>query len=130
MATEREMMTARIFLRAVFPVIKVLLEDEPKMARRFKKVKARVQFRAKDPAGDVGASLVFDNGAFSVEQGIRAGADIEFVFRSVSRMNAMFAGKPAVPFIKGLHRVGLLIKVFSVLMGLMVLMPNVKPKDP
>jgi len=45
-------------------------------------------------------------------------------------MNAMFAGKPAVPFIKGLHRVGLLIKVFSVLMGLMVLMPNVKPKDP
>ena len=130
MATEREMMAARIFLRAVLPVIKVLLEDDPRMARRFRKVKARVQFRAKDPAGDVGASLIFDNGAFSVEQGIRPGADIEFSFRSVARMNAMFAGKPAVPFIKGLHKVGLLIKVFSVLMGLMVLMPNAKPKDP
>lgn len=130
MATESEMMAARIFLRAVLPVIKVLLEDDPKMAKRFRNVTARVQFRAKDPAGDVGASLVFDHGAFSVEQGVTPGADIEFVFRSVGRMNAMFAGKPAVPFIKGLSRVGLLIKVFSILLGLMILMPNARPKDP
>ncbi len=130
MATERELMAARIFLRAVLPVIKVLLEDEPKMKRRFAGVTAKIQFKARDKDGDVGACLVFDKGAFSVEQGICENPDISFVFRSVGRMNAMFAGKPAVPFIKGIWRLPLLAKVFSILLGLMILMPNARPKDP
>lgn len=130
MASQKDMLAARIFLRAVLPVIKVLLTDDPKVAKRFANVKAKVQFVAKDPEGPVGACLVFDNGDFSVVQGLCEKPDITFSFRTVERMNAMFAGKPAIPFIRGLHRVGLLIKVFSLLMGLMILMPNARPKDP
>ncbi len=130
MATDRELLAARIFLRAALPVIKVLLTEDPKMRKRFENVNARVQFRAKDPAGDVGACLVFENGEFRVDQELIENPDIEFVFRSVGRMVAMFAGKPALPFIRGMWKVGLLVKVFSALLGLMILMPNNRPKDP
>lgn len=130
MATERELMASRIFLRAVLPVIRVLLEDDPKIKKRFEKVKASVQFVAKDPAGDVGACLMFDNGSFAVMQGVLENPDISFVFGSVASMNAMFAGKPALPWIKGVFRVGLLVKVMTLLLALKILMPNSRPKDP
>ncbi len=130
MATDKELLAARIFLRAVLPVIKVIMADDPKMKKRFANVTAKVQFRASDPAGDIGACLCFDKGDFKVEQGIVDDPDITFSFRNVGRMVAMFAGKPALPMIKGLWKVGLLIKVFSVLMSLMILMPNARPKDP
>jgi len=130
MATEREMMAARIFLRAVLPVIRVLLEDDPKIRKRFANVKAKVQFVAHDPSGDVGACLVFDNGDFTVVQGIEKNPDITFVFGSVAAMNAMFAGKPALPRIRGILHIRLLLKVLSLLLALKILMPNARPKDP
>lgn len=130
MATEKELLGARIFLRAVLPIIKVIINDVPKMKKKFANVKAKVQFKAKDPGGDVGSCLCFDNGDFKVEQGIVDNPDITFSFRSVERMNAMFAGKPALPMIRGILKIGLLIKVFSLLMSLMILMPNSRPTDP
>ncbi len=130
MATEKELMTSRIFLRAVLPVIKVLVEEDPKINKKFASVSARVQFVAKDPAGSIGACLVFDQGDFQVEQGITDKPDITFSFGSVAAMNAMFAGKPALPMIKGLLKVGLLIKVMTLLLALKLLMPNNRPTDP
>lgn len=129
MATEREMLTARIFLRAALPVMKVLLEDNPALGRKFQGVTAKVQFVAKDPAGDVGAHLDFKDGALEVVQELTDAADITFRFSSVAKMNAMFAGKPVVPRIQGIMKVGLLIKVFQLLLGLKILMPNAKPKN-
>jgi len=128
MATEKELLVSRIFLRAVLPVIKVMLEDDPKTRARFQGVNAVVQFVAKDAAGPVGAHLKFSNGAFAVGQGIADQADLTFDFPSVGKMNAMFAGKPVLPSIKGLRKLGLVIKVFGLLLGLKILMPNAKPK--
>jgi hypothetical protein len=91
-------------------------------------VNAVVQFVAKDDAGPVGAHLTFSNGAFKVVQGIAEQADVTFGFPSVGKMNAMFAGKPVLPSIKGLRKIGLVIKVFGLLLGLKLLMPNAKPK--
>jgi hypothetical protein len=130
MATEKDLLVSRIFCRAVLPVIKVMLEDDPKTRSKFAKVRATIQFVARDPAGDVGAYLDFDNGAFTVGQGVAARADITFRFSTVAKMNAMFAGKPVLPRIQGITKVGLLIKVLGLLMGLKILMPNAKPKTP
>ena len=130
MATENELMTARIFLRAVLPVIKVLVEEDPKIRNKFAGVSAKVQFTAKDPGGDVGACLVFDKGEFRVDQGVADNPDITFSFGRVAAMNALFAGKPALPKIKGLVKVGLLIKVLTLLLALKLLMPNNRPTDP
>ena len=97
MATEKELLVARIFLRAVLPVIKVMLEDDRNTKARFQGVKAVVQFVARDDSGPVGAHLKFSNGAFEVVQGIADQADLTFGFPSVGKMNAMFAGKPVLP---------------------------------
>ena len=129
MATDKELLVARIFLRAVLPVIKVMIEDDPKFSKRFRGVTAAVQFVAKDDAGPVGAYLRFTDGAFEAVLGIAGNPDITFKFSSVAKMNAMFAGKPVLPSIKGFTKIGLLIKVFSVLLGLKILMPDWRYPD-
>lgn len=130
MASDKELLTARIFLRAALPVTKVMVADVPAMQQRFRGTTARVQFLAKDPVENVGAWLDFSDGNLNVMQGIADKADLTFQFSSVAKMNAMFAGKPVLPRIKGITRVGLLMKVMSLLMGLKILMPNAKPKSP
>ena len=130
MATEKELLAARIFFRAVFPVIKVLFEDDPKTKQRFEGVTGIVQFRAKDAAGDIGAHFKFTDGAFEVVPEIAPNPDITFGFSSVAKMNAMFAGNPVLPSIKGLRHLGLLVKVLTLLLALKLLMPDKKPKTP
>ena len=135
MATEKELLTARIFLRAALPVIKVMIEDDPKTKEKFQGVNAKVQFAAHDAAGPVGACLKFTDGVFEVLQGVEENPDITFSFPSVARMNAMFAGKPALPSLGPLlsalfRKPVLLINVFGLLLGLKILMPNAKPKTP
>jgi len=129
MATERELLTARLFFRAVFPIIRVILEDDPKMKHKFRNVKAEVQFTAKDTSGPVGAWLIFNNGEFRVDYGICQKPDITFSFKSVKKMNDMLSGKPVIPSIKGITKLSLLVKILSLLLSLKILMPNARPKD-
>ncbi len=128
MATEQERLTARIILRAVLPASKVLIEEDAKMRRRFEGLNATIQFVAQDETGPLGAYLRFTDGAFSVGWDLVENPDIEFRFSSVGKMVALFTGKPVIPSIKGILKVGLLIKVFSILLGLKILMPDAKPK--
>ncbi len=133
MSLSDEQLTSRIVLRAVLPVIKVMLEDDPAIKKAFEGVSGRVQFRAEDDDGPVGACLVFDNGAFSVEQGIVESPDLTFAFSSLKKMNDMFRGKPVLPQLGPLlggafGNFGLLIKTFRILLGMKILMPTAKPK--
>lgn len=127
---DRDRMAANIFLRALFPLLKVVLRDNSKVKKKFENVKAKVQFVAHESDGDVGAYLSFNDGELDVVQGVCEDPDISFEFSSVKRMVTMLGGKPTLFKIKGLHRVGLLVKVLSLLMGLTLLMPTAKPKDP
>lgn len=129
MATERELLAARLFFRAVFPIIRVILQDDPKMKHKFSDVEAKVQFKAKDASGDIGAWLIFDHGEFGVEYGICQNPDITFSFRSVKKMNDMLSGKPVIPSINGMKNISLLLKVLSLLLSLKIIMPNARPKD-
>lgn len=130
MATQTELMAARIYLRAVFPVMKVVLADDPGIRKKFEGVTADIQFTAKDDTGDIGAYLHFKNGDLEIVQGIIENPAITFGFNSVAKMNAMLAGKPVMPKIKGLMKIRLLLKVFSLLMSLKILMPDVRPNEP
>ncbi|MDJ0763671.1 MAG: hypothetical protein QNJ97_11870 [Myxococcota bacterium] len=130
MATEQECLVSKISLLAILPVIKVILEEDLKTAKKFASVRATVQFVAKDPSGPVGAHLIFDKGNFEVAQGIADKPEITFGFSSVAKMNAMLGGKPVLPHIKGLFRIGLLINVFGVLLDLKkFLLPDNTPKN-
>jgi hypothetical protein len=132
-ATAADITTAKLFFNAAFPVMGVALEDDPIMKARFAKVKAVVQIGAKNPGGEEGflaCHLVFDRGKFSVVQGPAENPGIALTFSTVAKMNAMFRGGAALPAVKGLGRLGTLVKVFSLLMSLMLMMPGSRPKKP
>jgi hypothetical protein len=140
---DRQLLRARLFLRAALPVAKVILEDDPGMKKRFEGVRARVQFVAKGTE-PLGAYLVFGEPAaatdeaaavspaatFRVEQGFCERPDITFTFGSVQKLNDFFAGKTVLPGIKGLRRLGLLAKVVRLLLALKLMLPSAQPKDP
>jgi hypothetical protein len=134
-ATPQDIITAKLFFNAAFPVMKVVLEDDPAMKAKFQDVKAVVQIGAKNPGGSGGEEffachLVFNKGEFQVIQGPAEKPDITLSFPTVAKMNTMFRGGAALPAIKGLGKLGLLLKVFSLLMSLMIMMPSSRPKDP
>ena len=130
MATDRELMAARIFLNAVLPVARVIVSDDARTARRLAGVTAAVQFRAADGGGPLGAWLKFDRGACTFHPGFCDAPDLTFAFSSVARMNGFFSGKPVVPRVSGWWRLPLLLKTAGLLMRLKILMPAADPKDP
>ena len=142
---DRQLLRARLFLRAALPVAKVILEDDPGMKKRFEGVRARVQFVAKSAPDPVGAYLVFGEpaaapdeavagipsaAAFRVEQGFCERPDVTFTFGSVQKLNNFFAGKTVLPGIKGLRKLGLVAKVVQLLLALKLMLPSARPKDP
>ena len=54
MATEKELLTSRLILRAILPVVKVLLEDDPGIKAKFEGVDATV-LEAVAHLGEAGA---------------------------------------------------------------------------
>lgn len=135
MTLSREELTSRLVLNAVLPVIRVMLEDDPRMKKRFEKTQAKVQFQARDKEGYMGAYLDFNQGEFSVHQGFTEKPDLLFSFSSLKAMNDMFRGKPVLPspgplLPALLTKPRLLTSVFSVLLGMKLLMPTAKPKTP
>jgi hypothetical protein len=123
-------MTAQLFFNAAFPVMQVVLDDDPKMKARFREVQGTVQICAKNGGDLIACTLVFDRGKLTVVQGAASSPDITLSFPTVAKMNTMFRGGAALPAIKGLTKPGLLFKVFSLLMSLMIMMPSQRPKDP
>ncbi|GAB4337878.1 MAG: hypothetical protein Kow0099_11460 [Candidatus Abyssubacteria bacterium] len=130
-ASDKEIMTARLFFRAAFPVMKVPLKDDPKLKKLFAKVQAKVQFSATNGTDTIGCYLTFDNGEFTATEGICENPDITLRFPSVQKMNVMLTGGTALPKIKGgLRNFRLLLKVLQLLMSLKLMMPTARPKDP
>jgi hypothetical protein len=127
---DNDLMAARIFLRAVLPVMKVVLEEDPRMGKKFVGVNATVQFTADNAGEPYGSYVTFTDGRFGITHGNSDQPDIVFVFKSLKKMNAFFAGKPVIPKIKGWYKIGLLMKVISLLMYLKILMPDADPKEP
>jgi len=128
--TEQDVITAKLFFNAAFPVMQVVLDDDPKMNAKFRNVKGTVQICAKEGSELLACNLVFNYGKLTVNQGPAEKPDIVLSFNSVAKMNTMFQGGAALPGIKGFSHLGLLIKVFSLLMSLMIMMPKNRPTDP
>jgi hypothetical protein len=135
-ARSREFLRARIYLRAALPCVKVMLEDDPATAKRFKHVNAVVQFVARNQPRAVGAYLRFENGDVRVEQGfwdadgLGKEPDITFTFPSLGKLCDFFAGKTVLPSIRGYNHPALLAKVLQLLLSLKLMLPSAKPTDP
>jgi len=133
-AHTHEYLRARLFLRAALPVVKVMLEDDPATAKRFANVVAVVQFEARNQPRRVGAYVRFDHGEATIVQGFARDdllhPDVTLSFPSLARLNDFFAGKTVLPGIKGLKDPLLVANVVRLLLGLKLMLPTARPKDP
>ena len=127
----KEILVANLYFQAVFPVMKILLHDDPALVRKFAKVKSRVVFKAKSGEGEwIGCTLIFDEGTFSLDFEDFSKGDVVFSFSSVEKMNTFLKGGTALPKIKGLTKPVLLSKVIALLLSLKLMMPEARPKKP
>lgn len=58
-ASDKDVLTAKIYFSAAFPALRVPLEEDAKQAKKFEKVNAVVEFRAADDANPVACYMVF-----------------------------------------------------------------------
>lgn len=127
---DKDILVANLYFKAVFPVMKILLQDDPAIARKFAKVKTTVVFKARTNDGWKGCKLHFDRGEFNLDMDDFEHGEIVFSFGTVKKMNTFLKGGTALPKIKGLTKPLLLAKVITLLLSLKLMMPNVKPKAP
>jgi len=127
-ASPREIMAAKLFFNAVFPIMQVLMNDDPKLNKQFKDFAGVVQFGAKNDGELLAVTLNFDKGKLNVVQGPAESYDLALTFSSVEKMNALLRGGLALPAIKG--KVSMLPRILSLLMGLMIMSPKKKPREP
>lgn len=128
---DKVMLTNSIVLRSVMPLFKVLHEADYSLLKQLlSRFDGIVQFSIRGM--DTGAYLEFKDGVIDVVQGIHPRPGIVFCFKHAAGMNAMFTGGiPSFSGIpKGLWRLPLLVRLVRLLLGLLLLMPNVDPKDP
>lgn len=108
-------------LRAVLPLLEVVLAERPALAARFAGVDAVVEFGVDGGVkggniNDFCARLVFSGGPLEVKAGVAVAADVRFGFGSVGALNDFFAGAGGVPRVRGWARHPVLVvKVLGLL---------------
>jgi hypothetical protein len=128
---DKVMLTNRIVLKSIMPLFKVLYEaDNTALKKILSRFDGVIQLHIKGT--DTGAYLEFKDGSLDVIQGVHPHPDIALPFKHAAGMNALFTG--GIPVFGGLPtgiwKLPLLIRLVVLLLGLLLLMPNVNPKDP
>ena len=143
MATVKEKITSELILRSIFPVMKVLLADDPKVAAKFAGIDAVVQVGAQEEGEDYyGAYLVFDSSkdpslCLDVKQGkYPEKPTVELTFKTLKDMNGMFTGAMNGAIVGAILKTvfkghaGLFLKVLiNLFLGLTKMLPSFVPKN-
>ena len=103
------LLTNKIFLNAALPLLKVIANDVPSLAKKFEKVHCIYQVSALDPSapeGKYATHFTVNNGEWKVcADKVATNAHIELEFKSMEQMNAFFKGKigpSTLPKMKGI----------------------------
>jgi len=124
----RDELKSRLFLRVALPLTKVVREEDPRMRRLTRNMNAVVQFAVKGT--ETGAHLIFADDGLEVVQGIHEKPTVSFTFKTLKSLNDFFAGGLALPRVKGLMRLDVILRTVPLLLSLKMLMPDSDPKDP
>ncbi len=111
MASREDILTNKIFLCAVLPLVKTIAMDDPKLAKKFEHAHAVIQVSAKDPEapeGKFATHYVVNSGEWLCHTDkVADNAHIELEFKSIETMNAFFKGKigpSTLPKMKGVTK--------------------------
>lgn len=101
-------LTNKIFLNAVLPLVKVIANDVPSLAKKFEGMNAVFQVSALDPnseGGKVGTYFEVVDGEWTVKNDkVAENPDVDLEFKSLEAMNSFFKGKiglSTLPKMKG-----------------------------
>jgi len=125
---DREELRARLFLRAVLPLLETVVQRSPSYRRSFEDVQARVRFRVADTPHS--ALLTFAAGKLTVVGNEQEKPQVDVNFPGVRALNAFFAGGFSLPRVSGLSHPLLLAKLLRLLLSLQVLKPGPPPREP
>lgn len=135
MASREDILTNKVFLCAVLPLIKTIAMDDPKLAKKFEHAHAVIQVSAKDPdapAGKYATHFVVNSGEWLCHTDkVADNAHIELCFKSVEAMNAFFKGNigPAtLPSMKGVAKKPAVFAAF--MMTLLKMSSRLTAKEP
>lgn len=131
MATREEIYANKIFLNAALPLLKVIVDERPNLAKGFNGKSAIVQISARDPNTiKVGTHFVIENGQWFVKCGTVEKADLELEFKSIPDLNNFFSGKSKkLPKIKGISKLGLFISTLKVLLTMASMLGAKEPPN-
>lgn len=102
------LLTNKIFLNAALPLLKVIANDVPSLAKKFEKIHCIYQVSALDPSapeGKYATHFTVNNGEWKVcADKVASNAHVELEFKNMETMNAFFKGKigpSTLPKMKG-----------------------------
>ncbi|NLA76437.1 MAG: hypothetical protein GX851_01160 [Clostridiales bacterium] len=137
MVAKEEILTNKIFLNAVLPLIKVIANDVPSLKKKFENAHAVIQVSALDPDapdGKVATHFVVNSGEWLVHNDkVTRDPHIELEFKDIPTMNAFFKGKigPAtLPKMRGvLKHTGAFVSFMQVLLKMSSLLSAKQPPE-
>lgn len=128
MTAFNDIYSSRIFLNAVLPLVKVIVENDESLGKGFQGKNAKIQISAKTDGGKVGTHFIIEDGIWTVKKGITDSPDIELEFKSITAFNDFFKGKSKkLPRIIGLRNLGLLISTFKALLKMAAMLGAKEP---
>lgn len=123
MTSKEDLYSNKIFLNAVLPLIKIIVEKDSGLMKAFKGKSGKVQISAMSKEGKVGTHYIIGNGEIEVKLGITEKPDLELEFKSIESFNGFFKGSSKkLPKIKGIKNVGLLIATLRALLKMSALL--------
>lgn len=123
MTSKNDLYSNKIFLNAVLPLVKVIVEEDPGINKSFKGKSGKVQISAITKENKVGTHYIIENGEIQVKLGLTEKPDLELEFKSIEDFNGFFKGtSKKLPKIKGIKNVGLLIATLRALLKMSALL--------
>ncbi len=123
MTSQDDLYSSRIFLNAVLPLLKVIIDSDENLKKGFAGRNNVVQISAVTGEGKVGTHFIIEDGEITVKTGITAEPDLELRFKSIEAFNAFFKGQSKMlPRMIGIKHLGLLIAVFKALLKMAALL--------
>ena len=128
MTSRDEIYSNRIFLNAVLPLVRVIVEDTESLKKGFQGKTGKVQISALGDDGKVGTHFIIEKGEWTVKLGVTEFPDVELEFKSIEAFNNFFKGKSKkLPKIKGFKNLGLLIYTFKSLLKMAAMLGATEP---
>jgi putative sterol carrier protein len=126
---EKQRIVATLLMNAALPLAKLLVDEKPALAAKYRGWNRTVQFQIKnDP--ELACHLSFTEGNLEYYKGRHDNPDLDFIFKNAAAFNAMMTGKIALPVIRGaLKNLSTLIGFLPLMLGLTLLLPSKIPKD-